>query len=63
MSAMRQILAGIAVGLISLIILLGGLTLAIAEGTTTVPAPPPTHTATLPPVQPGDPTLDRKSVV
>jgi LysM repeat protein len=60
MSNVRQILAGILAGLISLIIILGSLSLALAEGSTSVASLHPTATTTsspLPTVQPGAPTF------
>ncbi len=57
MQALRQLGGGLVLGLLSLIIVIGGISLALAEGY--VP-PPPTPTATLPPFTPGEiplPTL------
>ncbi|HNB54271.1 MAG TPA: LysM peptidoglycan-binding domain-containing protein, partial [Anaerolineales bacterium] len=59
MSSTRQILAGIMAGLIALLIIIGGLTMALAEGATGVPLQTPTETATVPlaTVPPGEPTF------
>lgn len=60
MSNVRQVLAGILAGLISLVIIIGSLTLALAEGSTGVAILPPTITETpspLPTVVPGAPTF------
>lgn len=55
MSNLRQVLAGIAAGVISLMIIIGGLSMALAESTTGVPV---VEVATaLPTLEPGAPTF------
>ncbi|MCB9135276.1 MAG: LysM peptidoglycan-binding domain-containing protein [Anaerolineales bacterium] len=57
MSTVRQVLAGIFAGVISLIIIIGGLSLALAEASTEIPLAPFTETPLiLPSLEPGAPT-------